>query len=154
MSSEFCVPQLLKLSSLFFFHFIEKHDKGVSFLKHSVSVFSFHFTSVTPPCRLCASSRLILATPLLVILTRMSALLFVSESSCIRHLEVRSLRPTRDNYALRPFPVVQFQWQQLYRSYKVIRKAGIAIRYDTRCYFGVRSKADTSQLNLPHGTKN
>jgi len=28
------------------------------------------------------------------------------------------------------------------------------IRYDTRCYFNVRSKADTSQLNLPHGTNN
>jgi len=27
-------------------------------------------------------------------------------------------------------------------------------RYDTRCYFNVRSKADTSQLNLPHGTNN
>ena len=26
------------------------------------------------------------------------------------------------------------------------------IRYDTRCYFNVRSKANTSQLNLPHGT--
>jgi len=29
------------------------------------------------------------------------------------------------------------------------------IRYDTRCYFNVRSKADmavVSQLNLPHGT--
>ena len=26
------------------------------------------------------------------------------------------------------------------------------IRYDTRCYFNVRSKADISQLNLPHGT--
>jgi len=25
------------------------------------------------------------------------------------------------------------------------------IRYDTRCYFNVRSKADMSQLNLPHG---
>jgi len=25
------------------------------------------------------------------------------------------------------------------------------IRYDTRCYFDVRSKADVSQLNLPHG---
>ena len=24
------------------------------------------------------------------------------------------------------------------------------IRYDTRCYFNVRSKANTSQLNLPH----
>ena len=28
------------------------------------------------------------------------------------------------------------------------------IRYDTRCYFNVRSKADTTQLNLPHGTDN
>jgi len=25
------------------------------------------------------------------------------------------------------------------------------IRYDTRWYFNVRSKADMSQLNLPHG---
>ena len=28
------------------------------------------------------------------------------------------------------------------------------IRYDTRCYFNLRSKADISQLNLPHGTDN
>jgi len=32
------------------------------------------------------------------------------------------------------------------------------IRYDTRCYFNIRSKADIgaglSQLNLPHGTRN
>ena len=28
------------------------------------------------------------------------------------------------------------------------------IRYDTRCYFNVRSKADISLLNLPHGTDN
>jgi len=28
------------------------------------------------------------------------------------------------------------------------------VRYDTRCYFSVRSKADISQLNLPHGTDN
>jgi len=28
------------------------------------------------------------------------------------------------------------------------------IVYGTRCYFSVRSKADTSQLNLPHGTNN
>ena len=30
----------------------------------------------------------------------------------------------------------------------------VSTRYDTRCYFNVRSKADTSQLNLPHGTDN
>ena len=28
------------------------------------------------------------------------------------------------------------------------------VKYDTRCYFNVRSKADISQLNLPHGTDN
>jgi len=27
-------------------------------------------------------------------------------------------------------------------------------RYDTRCYFNVRSKADMSQINLPHGNDN
>jgi len=40
----------------------------------------------------------------------------------------------------------------------VRRKSTLAIlsfvRYDTRCYFNVRSKADISQLNLPHGTDN
>ena len=30
----------------------------------------------------------------------------------------------------------------------------LTIRYDTRCYFNVRSKANMSQLNLPHGTDN
>jgi len=29
-----------------------------------------------------------------------------------------------------------------------------SIRYDTRCYFNVRSKANMRQLNLPHGTDN
>ena len=28
------------------------------------------------------------------------------------------------------------------------------IRYDTRCYINVRSKANMSQLNLPHATDN
>ena len=28
------------------------------------------------------------------------------------------------------------------------------IRYDTRCYFNVRSKADMSRLNLPLGNDN
>ena len=34
------------------------------------------------------------------------------------------------------------------------RAYSFTIRYDTRCYFNVRSKADISQLNLPHGTDN
>jgi len=28
------------------------------------------------------------------------------------------------------------------------------VRYDMRCYFNVRSKADISRLNLPHGNDN
>ena len=32
--------------------------------------------------------------------------------------------------------------------------AGKELRYDMRCYFNVCSKADISQLNLPHGTDN
>jgi len=34
----------------------------------------------------------------------------------------------------------EWQWHQL--------------RYDTRCYFNVRSKADMNRLNLPHGDDN
>jgi len=35
---------------------------------------------------------------------------------------------------------------------ELIPVPGSTIRYDTRCYFNVGSKADISQLNLPHGT--
>ena len=34
-----------------------------------------------------------------------------------------------------------------------IQQIIISIRYDTRSYFNVHSKADRSRLNLPHGTK-
>jgi len=34
-----------------------------------------------------------------------------------------------------------------------VHQVSNTIRYDTRCYFDVRSKADTSQLNLPHGNR-
>jgi len=34
------------------------------------------------------------------------------------------------------------------------QEPGATIRYDTRCYFNVRSKADMSRLNLPHGDDN
>ena len=36
----------------------------------------------------------------------------------------------------------------------VFQRFDDTIRYATRCYFNVRSKADISQLNLPHGTDN
>ena len=43
-------------------------------------------------------------------------------------------------------------------SFKLIVSDALRIaikhEYDTRCYFNVRSKADISQLNLPHGTDN
>jgi len=35
-----------------------------------------------------------------------------------------------------------------------LQTAESTIRYDTRCYFNVRSKADMSQLNLPHRNDN
>jgi len=47
-----------------------------------------------------------------------------------------------------------------HNDFRRLRAADLAplrsgtIRYDTRCYFNVRSKADISQLNLPHGTDN
>jgi len=40
----------------------------------------------------------------------------------------------------------------LYRPLQ--QTATTVIRYDTRCYFNVHSKADISQLNLPNGTDN
>ena len=36
---------------------------------------------------------------------------------------------------------------QVYTDYE-------SIRYDIRCYINVHSKANISQLNLPHGTDN
>ena len=37
---------------------------------------------------------------------------------------------------------------------KINKQLTVTIRYDTRCYLNVRSKADISQLNLPHRTNN
>jgi len=47
----------------------------------------------------------------------------------------------------------QFMAFTLYRSTCVSRHFH-TIRYDTRCYFNVRSKADMSQLNLPRRNDN
>jgi len=43
---------------------------------------------------------------------------------------------------------------QLFYVLLVVQFVGRVIRYDTRCYFNVCSKADISQLNLPHGNDN
>jgi len=39
----------------------------------------------------------------------------------------------------------------LSRGHTCDKTATSTIRYDTKCYFNVRSKADMSQLNLPQG---
>jgi len=48
--------------------------------------------------------------------------------------------------------------QQIFTVAKVVqplaRTTSWLMRYDTRCYFNVRSKADMSRLNLPHGNDN
>jgi len=40
------------------------------------------------------------------------------------------------------------------RTPVLVPNPSYTIRYDTRCYFNVRSKADMSRLNLPHGDDN
>ena len=40
----------------------------------------------------------------------------------------------------------------LYSIYRIYKSVIITPLHYTRCYFNVRSKADMSQLNLPHTT--
>jgi len=74
---------------------------------------------------------------------------------------------------IRRIPTSRFSWQRILTSV-IINKQGTFrpcatplcvyppqflaihhwIRYDTRCYFNVRSKADTNQHNLLHGNDN
>ena len=70
--------------------------------------------------------------------------------SCLKGVHttrvVIQLIESNDTFTLRVCALCKrrhcFQWVRLQR-----------IRYDTRCYFNVRSKANTSQLNLPHGNR-
>jgi len=68
-------------------------------------------------------------------------------------LPLSFIPPTHHHFPLlsisSPFPFVEGVFS-VARLLPVLR----SIRYDTRCYFNVRSKADISQLNLPHGTDN
>ena len=48
----------------------------------------------------------------------------------------------------------EIRWRRTKSYLKVGYIRYDTIRYDTRCCFNVRSKADMSQLNLPHGTDN
>jgi len=54
---------------------------------------------------------------------------------------------TADGCAYRKCHCDVQSWAQAARPYDMLR-------YDTRRYFNVRSKADMSQHNLPHGTNN
>ena len=49
-------------------------------------------------------------------------------------------------YNFKPYRLQSaLEWKTL------IRGRYDTIRYDTRCYFNAHSKADMSQINLPHG---
>ena len=64
---------------------------------------------------------------------------------------------TRDWSILGPHHLDEFvrQWSEYDPEAKSVAIVILyTIRYDTRCYYNVRSKADISQLNLPHGTDN
>ena len=39
-------------------------------------------------------------------------------------------------------------------THPVAARRRSTIRYDTTCYFNVRSKADMSRFNVPHGNDN
>ena len=55
---------------------------------------------------------------------------------------------------VKPIWILLKQWDSEWQWHQLGKSAPHCIRYDTRCYFNVRSKADISQLNLPHGTDN
>jgi len=62
--------------------------------------------------------------------------------------------PTVDWTPLRRSDFAEHASQQARIQTSTIEQPSYTTRHDTRCYFNVRSKADTSQLNLPHGTDN
>ena len=76
------------------------------------------------------------------------------------HTQTTQLRSNSPHYhamhAMRPKIIAVNKLLQQTGSQRPHRCSpwGIKLRYDTRCYFNVRSKADISQLNLPHGTDN
>jgi len=65
------------------------------------------------------------------------------------HMQVCTLLQT-DYHTSTP-PIIFYRPDALPSAQPIASKHW-TIRYNTRCYFNVRSKADMSQLNLPHGT--
>ena len=68
---------------------------------------------------------------------------------CVEHNDVKR-RAAR--FRLRQLILVAYGGSVTYYSFT--STLSNAMRYDTKCYLNVRSKADISELNLPHGTKN
>ena len=66
-------------------------------------------------------------------------------------IRIRTHRQT-DNSKTTP-PGLSIRWAQAPKINERLVLEYDTIRYDTRCYFNVRWKTDTRQLNLPHGTK-
>ena len=66
----------------------------------------------------------------------------------------RALFTTKNAHLHHAQPLSQPLLAKKHQLDHTVAIASTTIRYDTRCYFNVRSKADISQLNLPHGTDN
>jgi len=66
----------------------------------------------------------------------------------------RGERTHPHRHAVKPEVIKPTRANQALFSKNIVSRHVRQIRYDTRCYFNVRSKADISQLNLPHGTDN
>jgi len=72
---------------------------------------------------------------------------FVGQNPPFRCVYVRKCAPQR------PMLIAVWQSWSLWLGYNSVLY-NKTIRYDTRRHFNVRSKADMSQLNLPHGNNN
>ena len=64
---------------------------------------------------------------------------------CTGDTQLGSVNYTMKTYLMQSFPKFHFK-QNMHDN------AAVSNGCDTRCYFNVRSKADISRLNLPHGT--
>ena len=75
----------------------------------------------------------------------------------VNHHSPSSLPSSKQNQKYGKLPTIVERAQHCLLLGILVRNeysGNFLVRYDTRCYFNVRSKADISQLNLPHGTDN
>jgi len=80
-----------------------------------------------------------------------------------KHPDIRRTAPARGIYIASRYlsclkaklSLIGYVWSQAeFNLSSPVSDLTLVSRYDTRCYFIVRSKADMSQLNLPHGNNN